>query len=463
MNHEGIKVVAALLCLLLAGCALNQAREVQTYRNVLDENTTKAAAGVYTPKSPIRLKDALRLANANNEQLAISGENYLQALINKDRAFSSFLPVIAFTPTYMQQEKTSIDASNPLIRQFEPESARDLQLQGSANLSPFQDVPAVWSASAEARRQKALLKDRREVVLLDVAQTYYQIMHAEQQAQVLKHSVELQDQSLKDMQLRFQAGTVAPLDVAQTEAQLAGTRTSRIQADNDVRNGRAMLAMLTGVPSVEGALTGGFAAPAVHPDISSLMTLAEAHRPDLLAAREQVAAAASRLEAAWGRYFPSVSLNLTRYLSRETFPSDSDWTSLIQVHIPIFTAGLVYEDVRTAYSQLRQAHLVESWVQKQILKDIRTTLEDFTDAQKRLHERDIQVKAGKEALNHAESAYKAGVGTNLDRIAAQDVLLKAELGRTDEQFNLDIAYLRLLRFTGVMTPDLKETLKGQAD
>ncbi len=459
MNHDGIKMAMALLCLMLAGCAVNQAREVRTYRDILDKNTT-ASTGVYESENALRLQDAFRLANANNEQLAIAGENYLQALINKNRAFSNFLPIIAFTPTYMRQEKTSIAADNPLIAKFVPENANDMQVQGGLTLSPFQDIPAVWSASAEARRQQALLIDKQAVVLLDVAQTYYQVMHAERQAQVLKHSVQLQDHSLRDMQVRFKAGTVSPLGVAQTEAQLAGTRTLQIQADNDVRNGRAVLAMLMGVSAVEGPLTGGFAAPEIHPDATFLMKLAEAHRPDLRAAHEQITAAANRLEAAWGRYFPSVSLNLTRYLSRETFPGDSDWTSLIQVHIPIFTAGLVYADVRTAYSQLRQAHLVESWVQKEILKDIQTTLENFTDAQKRLHERDIQVAAGKEALHYAESACESGVGTNLDRITAQDVLLKAELGRTDEQFNIDIAYLRLLRFTGMMTPDLKTSLKG---
>jgi outer membrane protein TolC len=66
-----------------------------------------------------------------------------------------------------------------------------------------------------------------------------------------------------------------------------------------------------------------------------------------------------------------VSLNLTRYLYRESFPDDVDWTGLIIVDLPIFSAGLVNADVRTAYSRLRQANLAESGPRRTVIRELR--------------------------------------------------------------------------------------------
>jgi outer membrane protein TolC len=93
---------------------VDQAREVQTYRKVLDAGQTQPPAPWSSGES-VTLKRALTLANANNEQLAESGEDYLQALIEKDRAFARFLPTIRFAPGYMRQEKSSLGAGNSLV------------------------------------------------------------------------------------------------------------------------------------------------------------------------------------------------------------------------------------------------------------------------------------------------------------------------------------------------------------
>ena len=58
--------------------------------------------------------------------------------------------------------------------------------------------------------------------------------------------------------------------------------------------------------------------------------------------------------------------------------------------------------------------------------------------------------AAREALRQADAAYRAGLGTNLQRLIAQDQLLSAELALTEEQFNHIVDYMRLLRVVGVL-------------
>src|SRR4029453_10159915 len=86
-----------LLVALLSGCAVDQAKEIAKYRAVLD---TDDRAVAYTPGEPLTLEMAVLLANQHNERLGLRGEQYLQALIDKDRAVANFLPTISLAPTY---------------------------------------------------------------------------------------------------------------------------------------------------------------------------------------------------------------------------------------------------------------------------------------------------------------------------------------------------------------------------
>ena len=97
---------AAVLCLaaagILAGCVVDQSREVRTYRKVLDGQEPKPKP--LEPGETLTLGRALALANADNEQIASQGEAYLQALIEKNRTFAAFLPTVSFQPNFTVEE-----------------------------------------------------------------------------------------------------------------------------------------------------------------------------------------------------------------------------------------------------------------------------------------------------------------------------------------------------------------------
>src|SRR5208283_3342875 len=70
--------------LLIGGCAVDQKKEVAAYRKIIDQGVQKPIE--LAPGQELSLENALALANEHNEQLALRGEDYLQALINKNRA-----------------------------------------------------------------------------------------------------------------------------------------------------------------------------------------------------------------------------------------------------------------------------------------------------------------------------------------------------------------------------------------
>jgi len=215
-----------------------------------------------------------------------------------------------------------------------------------------------------------------------------------------------------------------------------------------VLNGRTTLAFLIGAaveksPLIDQAPLSEASAP-----LSRLQDDAVQHRQDLLAARAAVEASKFDVNAAIGRYFPSVSFNVNYFLQRESLPSESRWNAILSANLPIFSGGILEADLRLAWSLLRQARLLESLTERQVLQDVAIAHENLLASQDRFRELEVQLKAAEEALLQADQSYRAGLGTNLERLVAQDRLLSTQLQLNSERFDQKVFYLALQRAIG---------------
>jgi outer membrane protein TolC len=438
---------------------VDQQKEVGKYRRVLESDARTELAADYQPGETLTLQRALLLANRDNERLAIAGENYLQALIEKDRAASSFLPTVALEPSYTVADRAGAGSGGAVgtIGGFRPVGSTlrrfEAPVVSRVNLfNGFGDVARLRGARAEAERQRLLLLDQQALVLLDVAQVYFQVLRSERQVAVLRASLDVQAERVRDVEARQQAGLARPLDVSQTRAQAAATRVSLVSASSDVINGRTTLATLVGVPHVDGPLSyvwGDDLSPtAALAPLESFEEKALATRADVVAAQAAIRAAEQNVSQAIAQYYPSVSLNLTGFLYRENFDDASKWTAVLNANIPIFTAGQIEADVRRAWSRLRQVALFESLTRREALQGVRLAYENVSASRQRLTELATQVDAARDALEQSEGSYRVGLATNLERLTAQSALLDAELQLVSERFDQALLVLDLTRFTG---------------
>jgi len=297
----------------------------------------------------------------------------------------------------------------------------------------------------------------QEQVLLETARVYYDVLRAERSADVLNSSLSVQEARVRDITGRQQAGVARPLDVAQTEAQASATRVLRINAENDVRNGRTVLAYLTAAPVADSPLVDQFDAPASLPSPAEMQDLAKQNRRDLLAAQQATLGARQEVEVAFGQYYPSVTLAGDLFLYRESFPDERQWQGLIAANFPLFSAGLIHADVRTAWSQYRQAVLTETALRRQVEQDVQVAVQNLNTAERRIAELNTQLTAAQAAFNQADQSYTVGLATNLERVAAQDQLLSAQLQLTSARFDRTLAYLELARAGGRLRWRLENT------
>ena len=309
-------------------------------------------------------------------------------------------------------------------------------------------------AGYTAGQREALLLDLQQTILLNLVQTYYSVLTNERSVLVLVNSAELQNERVRDMEGRQRAGLARPLDVAQSEAQAAATRVQLIQAQNNVRTSRIALAFLTAAAVQDAPLEDRLAVPDKFESQDELTRLAQKSRQDVQAGEAAVEAARQSVQAAIGQYYPSVTLNLENFLHKESLSTLTVWDGVLEANIPIFTAGQIDANVRTAWSQLRQAWLNDQRTRRLVSEQVRTAYENLQGSKLRLHDLHVEVAAARDALQQARFSYTAGLATNLDVLTAIDQVNSAELSLASEQFNYKIFYLQLLRSQGKLArPD----------
>jgi multidrug efflux system outer membrane protein len=318
----------------------------------------------------------------------------------------------------------------------------------------FRDVAALRQATDVIAQQKANLLDEQATLLLNVTQSYYLVLESEESIRVLEDSLKFRHEEIRDMKARVKIGSASRVDLAQAEADEATTRADLRQAEANAVNARSELAFLIGVPAITGPLDDRFIVP--HPILSEqrFENLAESYRQDLLAARAGILAAKQGLKKAIGEYFPTVGINFNYFLFN---PPGALWTAGLTGNIPIFEAGTIEADIRTAWSDFRLAGLTESYVRRGVLNDVQTAYENLLNDAEQIEDLSDSVAAAQQAFDLADASYKNGGGSNLDRLTAQNTLLQAQLSYTNEKYAEKIDYLALLRDGGLLQPDYPKT------
>jgi outer membrane protein TolC len=451
-------LLALCVALSLVGC-VDQQKEVGVYQAALKGHaptTTRPAAAPFEADTKLSLTEAMALASRDNEQLALGGEEYLQALIDKDRTFANFLPTITLAPVYFQRQEFSGDkklslgpVNAKLPSWFAQTHALDVPFVAEANVfNGFGDVARFKAAGLTSEQRRDLLLDMQSALLLETAQTYYAVLRAEKSVEVLSTTLSVQDSHVQDIRDKLAHGLARSLDLEQSRAQWAATRVQLNEARRAVGDGRAAIARLIGVPYVRASLVDEYPTPKTAGDLEALLTAARQSRQDLKAAREATLAARQGVEAAIAQYYPSVSLNLQGFASKQTWPDDSHFAGLVQLNLPIFDAGRIHADVRTAWSQFRQSLDAESLLNKQVAQQVETALIDFKTSVRQVEDLTTEVGAAQEALRISDRSYNLGLATNLDRLDSQDRLLAAQLELAAENYNTTVRYLAVLRVIG---------------
>ncbi|MDP3774493.1 MAG: TolC family protein, partial [Gemmatimonadales bacterium] len=272
-----------------------------------------AAIG-YAQEVPVRrlaLAEALDIARRNNpDYRATLNDSWAAGRRVTNATASLFTPTADLSAgTYHRGEGTSIFSGIPFSSPSTTNNSWSLGVNYRLSGATFADRGL---AAANARATDADIAGARTVLETTVRQQYLNLLQAQAQALLAQRSVERSTENLNLAQARYGVGQGTLIDVRRAEVEKGQAAVNILRAEQTVENQTLVLFQRLGVPAPEPArieLTDSF--PVVPPAfrLDSLLAMALAENPGLVALRARQASAQWGVRAARSQYLPSLQFS----------------------------------------------------------------------------------------------------------------------------------------------------------
>jgi multidrug efflux system outer membrane protein len=301
-------------------------------------------------------------------------------------------------------------------------------------------------AKADLETAQLLLADQ-------IAATYFTIQAATLELSIIRDEICVHADRVSLLQKQLQSGLTDTFLLLQEEATLESKKNDEQALLRSKDLNTSLLAVLVGREPNSATLTVGttpWSFPVVPPGLPSSLL---AKRPDIRSSMKEVDALIAEIGAAKTELLPAISLSAAAGYqagkANEWFKwKNRIWSLATSVSQPLFDAGQRFAQVDVAKARFREAagSLTETVLNsvkevEDALVAIRTQKERSTAALKR--EKDFSV------ISELRSELCAsGVQDYLIVLQAKEDLLQVQRERTQEEFNLQLGTLALMKSLG---------------
>jgi cobalt-zinc-cadmium efflux system outer membrane protein len=376
-------------------------------------------------------------------------------------------------PTYLGALQETAAARGALrqsrIWRFNPELG--LQAPGAGpNASPYQltfTQEIEWAGqrglrSAAARsgvvRAGADARNVGRRTLADASIAYYRAVAAAQRLRVAEAQVALTDRLLAAVRTQAREGEISALDASLADIEAARVRARVLAARRVATSAQLDLARSIGLtPGVPIRFVEDVAALAGEPSASptatnpdSLVRLALARRPDVVAAQAAIREAQQRTALARREALPNVRFGALAERDRDGV-GDPRIGATIGLALPLFNRNQGVRDQRAA--EARRAVLEAREVELRVRAEVLAAWQTYATATEEMHVFARSVRApARENSARLESAYTAGKTNLATLLLLRNQLLDAELGYWDAWLTQYTAQVELDAATGALDP-----------
>ncbi|ONH55951.1 efflux transporter, outer membrane factor (OMF) lipoprotein, NodT family [Pseudomonas cedrina] len=293
---------------------------------------------------------------------------------------------------------------------------------------------AAWEAAlGEARAAQVDQQAARLTLAANVAKAYSDLGQAHIVRDLANDDLKRTRQMLDLSKRRLDSGIDSQYQYQQTESLEASSQSQLIDAEKQLQSAKIALAVLLGKGPDRGnelarptvLKPGAVAVPSVLP--AELL----GRRPDLIAARWRVEAAARNIDASKTRFYPN--LNLSASAGAESLlgdamfgPASRFFNIAPTISLPIFDGGRLRADLdaRDADYDLAVAQYNKTLVQA--LGDIGTTLSQLRDTGRQIQAQQHAADIAQQSYDTGVQRYSSGIGNYLDVLSIEQQLLQAQ-------------------------------------
>ncbi|NJD57235.1 MAG: efflux transporter outer membrane subunit, partial [Nitrospirae bacterium] len=421
------------------------------------------------------LNDLIQTALRENKDVKIAAAKVEQFAGQYGTTRAALFPQVSADGTYGRQRASELTGTS--------------QLEGTGISPTFNSSQLVLNAAweidlwgklrraTEAARADLLgTEDARRAVILtlvaSVASTYIDLRDLDKQLEISKQTAKSRGESYDLFKLRFEGGVISELELNQVKSEYEQALSTIPQFEKRIAQTENSLSTLLGRnpgPIARGKTIDQLTLPAVPAGLPSDILMS---RPDILQAEQNLIAANANIGVAKSLYFPSISLTgmfgwASNDLSDLFKGPAKTWSWAVPASMPIFTAGSIAGQVKSAEAFQQQALIGYRQSVQTAFREVDDALIDQKKSREQIAAQDRQVEALRNYARIARLRYDNGYTSYIEVLDAERSLFNAELSYTQTQGTLFLSLVNLYKSIGggwVVTAEgmTKEIAQGAA-
>jgi len=285
----------------------------------------------------------------------------------------------------------------------------------------FKAIGALSGAGSYRREQTEAWIRAKELLYMDVARAFYNVLRYEKDVEINGDIRELLKTRIKELENREKIGRSRVSEVLTAQTKLKVLEADLAATQGALATTRYLLEFLTGTDLGSCEL-----AEETSEEVSS-QTLTEhlkmaATRSDVKAAEQAVKTAWRGILVAQSGFWPTISLNHNQYMRREGNLSNLDWDTLFKFDVPLFSGGETIGQVKDSIGILKQKKLSFSLAKRQAELDIKQSYQVWLSSKETDDLLREAVRSAEENYKVQSEEYARSLVSNLDVLVALESL-----------------------------------------
>lgn len=416
------------------------------------------AARVTQGPAALGLEQAIQLAVENNLTTLIARERRREAEGLRRQSRAGLLPNVSGT-AYQANITQNLAALGfqpgafpglgTFVGPFNNFDARARLVQSIFDLAAIRNFQAGRAGVRLAELQEGLA---REQVATFTALTYLEALRAGRDVEAARADLELAETLLTLARDQHSAGVATGVDVTRAETRLAQSRVRQSQAQTAAEQAVLNLQRVVGLPLGSPlTLTDPLRfTDEPLPSVEVAVEEAGRVRPEVRIAEAEVRLADLERRATRAELLPSVEFVGDYGVSGIT-PTNTALPTrrvAIQLNVPLFNGGLTRGRIAVAESRTRQTELELGSVRGQVEEDVRLAFSALRTTAEQVTAAGQAVTLAQRELEMARDRFRAGVGDNVEVVAAQAALSNARSSEVTALAQYNAARLNLAAALG---------------
>lgn len=311
----------------------------------------------------------------------------------------------------------------------------------------------VVSSQYGERAQEQDVNARRALVIVNVQRSYLNSLKRLRIVRIAEETVRERGTIVSQIETLYRQQLKSKLDLNLVRVELVNAESLLVRSRNDLKASFADLNRTMGIAGPEDYTLEDIAIDVKQQRaLNDLIAESLAH-PELRRAKEQTAAAEARKRAMKSQYLPTVSA-IASGGYYDTFDPNRNvttggwWAAGGVVSMPIFTGGLIENQVKEAVAQEAAAFAQSTNIEHALTQQVTNAYLDTVTFTQQIKLAEELVKTAQEALTLAKQRYKLGLGSIVEVTQSEVGLTAAQTKLAEAQYDYKIAEVTLAYAAG---------------